>query len=61
MQNRNNTGDKDDHLGAALSLDYCFRTPVKVVEDTKAVLVCYDHDQLDLWTPPVEGGPGGSC
>ena len=53
MQHRRSTGDKEDHLGATLSLDCSSMTPDEVEEDMKAILVCYDHENVGLWTLSV--------
>ena len=50
MQHRHNSGEKEEDIDATLSLDY---GRPNEIEDVRVVLVCYDHDQMRLWTLPM--------
>ena len=43
-----------EQLGATISLDYCFVTPLEKTEDMCAALVMYDNWMEALWALPVK-------
>lgn len=54
MQHRADDKREAEEMGITVSLDYCFMSADDSEEDTRAILVCYDHSKRGLWSVPVE-------